>query len=128
MPNPLDDHLASHTLRKIIAAEDYNRVRLALRRISNPLQLELTSMKCLDIILNDQYWLCFDSCMGDRPILAWTAFEVSGRSALNASVACELRLYHVHGGLVMGEVMENLGQVLQQQLDNLRPRTDRKSP
>ena len=119
MPNPLDDHLASHTLRKVIAAEDYNRVRLALSRLSNPLQLELTAMKCLEIILTDQYWLCFDSCMDNRPVLAWTAFEASGRSALNAPVACELRLYHVHGGLVMGEVIENLGQVLQRQLDNL---------
>lgn len=106
-------------MHKIIAAEDYNRVRLALMRINNPLQLELTAMKCLEIILNDQYWLCTDSCMGNRPILAWTAFEVSGRSDLSASVACELRLYHTHGGLVMGEVLENLGKLLQQQLDNL---------
>lgn len=119
MPNPLDEHQASHTLHKVVAAEDYNRVRLALSRISNPLQLELTSMKCLEIILTDQYWLCIDSCMGDRPILAWTAFDVSDRSAINASVQCELRLYHAHGGLVMGEVIENLGQALQQQLDNL---------
>ncbi len=76
-------------------------------------------MKCLDIILTDQYWLCIDSCMGDLPIMAWTAFEVSGRSALNASIACELRLYHFHGGLVMGEVIEGMGKVLQRQLDNL---------
>lgn len=119
MPNPLDDHQTVHTLHKVIPAEDYNRVRLALKRISNPLQFELTSMKCLEIILNDQYWLCFDNCVGDRPVLAWTAFEVSGRSALNAPVACELRLYHVHGGMVMGEVLENMEQLLQQQLDNL---------
>lgn len=106
-------------MRKIIPAADYNRVRLALRRITNPLQMELTPMKCLDVVLNDQYWLCFDSCMDDRPVLAWTAFEIIGRSALNAPVACELRLYHVHAGLVMGEILESLGQVLQQQLDGL---------
>ncbi len=106
-------------MRKIIPAADYNRVRLALRRITNPLQMELTPMKCLDVVLNDQYWLCFDRCMDDRPVLAWTAFEIFGRSALNAPVACELRLYHVHAGLVMGEVLESLGQILQQQLDSL---------
>lgn len=76
-------------------------------------------MKCLDIILNDQYWLCIDRCVGDQPILAWTAFETLERSALNASVACELRLYHYHAGLVMGEVLQSLGQTLQQRLDNL---------
>jgi hypothetical protein len=119
MANPLDNHQTLHTLRKVIAAQDYNRVRLALSRISNPLQLELSNMKCLDIILNDHYWLCIDSCMGDRPIVAWTEFEDSDRSALNAPVPCELRVYHVHGALVMGEIIENLGQALQQRLDSL---------
>lgn len=119
MENLLDNHQTIHTLRKVIVAADYNRVRLALSRISNPLQLELTAMKCLDIILNDEYWLCIDNCMNDRPIMAWTAFENSDRSALNAPVACELRLYHVHGGLVMGEIIENLGQVIQRRLDAL---------
>jgi len=120
MPNPLDDHQAAHTLRKVIAAKDFNQIRLALLRISNPLQLELPDMKCLDIILNYQYWLCIDSCMGGRPVLAWTKFEDSHRSALNDPVACELRLYHVHGGLVMGKVIESIGQVLQQKLDSLK--------
>ncbi len=119
MPNLLDDYRAPHTLRKTITAEDYNRVRLALTRLNNPLQLELTSMKCLDMLLTDQYWLCTDNCVGDRPIMAWTAFESSGRSALNAPVACELRLYHTHAGLVMGEVIESLGQELQRRLDSM---------
>lgn len=121
MPNLLDEIRASHTLHKVIPAENYNRVRLALSRLSNPLELELTSMKCLEILLTDQYWLCTDSCTGDRPILAWTAFESSGRSALDAPVECELRLYHTHAGLVMGEVLENLEKELQQRLDNLQP-------
>ncbi|MEN8129726.1 MAG: hypothetical protein ABFS45_05935 [Pseudomonadota bacterium] len=119
MSNPLDDHLALHTLRKVIAAEDYNRVRLALRRISNPLQLELASIKCLDIILTDHYWLCIDSCMGDQPIMAWTDFQSTDRSAIHTPVSCMLRLYHVHAGLVMGEVMEDLGYELQRRLDAL---------
>lgn len=119
MPNLLDEFRASHTLHKVILAEDYNRVRLALRRLSNPLELELSSMKCLEMLFTDQYWLCTDSCVGDRPIMAWTAFESSGRSALDAPVACELRLYHTHAGLVMGEVLENLEKELQQRLDKL---------
>lgn len=116
MPNPLDEHHAAHTLRKTIAAEDYNRVRLALSRISNPLQLELSSMRCLEMLLTDQYWLCFDSCVGNVPILGWTEFKVSDRSALNAPVDCELRLFHMHAGLVMGRVIESLGQELQERL------------
>ena len=120
MPNPLDDHQASHTLRKVIEADDYNRVRLALRRLGNPLHFELTPMKCLDIILTDQYWLCFDTCMVDRPILAWTDFLSTGRSALHTPVSCTLRLYHMHAGLVMGEVLEAVGCILSQKLESAK--------
>ncbi len=119
MPNLLDEYRASHTLHKVIEAEDYNRVRLALRRISNPLQFELTSMKCLDIILTDQYWLCIDTCTGDRPIMAWADFQPTDRSAIHTPVHCMLRLYHTHAGLVMGEVLEVLGRTLSQKLESL---------
>ena len=117
MSNFLDDIKTSHTLHKVISAEDYNRVRLALKRIHNPLQFELISMRCLEISLHDKYWLCFDYCMGGNPIMAWTNFEVSGRSALNAPVECELRLYHHQAGLVMGQVLESLGHSLETMLD-----------
>jgi len=117
MSHPLDDIKTSHTLHKVIPAEDYNRVRLALKRISNPLQFELTSMRCLEVTLNDKYWLCSDYCVDSQPIMAWTNFEVSGRSALNAPVECELRLYHHQAGMVMGEVLEKLGHSLETMLD-----------
>jgi len=119
MPNLLDEFKASHALHKVIAAEDYNRVRLALRRLKHPLQLDLTSMKCLEMTLTDKYWLCTDSCVGDQPIMAWTAFESADRSDLNAPVTCELRLYHTHAGMVMGEVLENMGKELRKRLDAL---------
>jgi len=119
MPNPLDDYQASHTLQKIVPAEDYNRVRLALRRISNPLRIELQGMRCLDIILSDQYWLCIDPCMDDHRIMAWTDFQSSNRSAIHEPVGCMLRLYHVHAGLVMGEVLEALGSTLCQKLESV---------
>jgi len=119
MQNPLDEHQASHTLHKIIPAEDYNRVRLALRRISNPLRIELQSMRCLDITLNNQYWLVIDRCMDDRRIMAWTDFQFTDRSAIHAPVSCMLRLYHIHAGLVMGEVLETLGSTLGEKLKSV---------
>lgn len=119
MQNPLDEHQASHTLHKVIEAEDFNRVRLALRRISNPLHFELTSMKCLDIILTDQYWLAFDTCMGGRPVLAWTDFQSTDRSAIHEPVGSTLRLYHMHAGLVMGEVLEAIGTELRHRLESV---------
>lgn len=119
MPNPLDDHQASHTLHKVIPAEDYNRVHLTLLRISNPLRIELQGMRCLEMILNNQYWLCIDSCMNDSPVMAWTNFEFVDRSALHTPVNCELRLYHLHAGLVMGEVLEALGYTLSDKLESV---------
>ena len=117
MSHPLDDIKTSHTLHKVVPAEDYNRVRLALKRIHNPLQFELISMRCLEVVLNDKYWLCFDCCVDSQPIMAWTNFEVSGRSSLNAPVECELRLYHHKAGMVMGEVLESIGHSLETMLD-----------
>jgi len=119
VPLRIDNLSSVHTLQKVIESTDYNRVRLALRRIRNPLRVTLDNMRCLDVILEDKFWLCIDTCMNDRPILAWTSFQISQRSALDESVTCELRLYHVHSGLVMGEVMENIGHELQQRLDAL---------
>lgn len=116
MQNPLDEHDTLHTMHKVMPAEHYNRVRLALKRLSNPLMVELTPMRQLKIILLDQYWLCFDFCMNDMPVLAWTEFKTSGRSALNEPVECELRLYHCHAGMVMGEVLETLSHSLETML------------
>lgn len=116
MQNPLNERHAAHTLRKIIPAADYNRVQLALQRISNPLILDLQGMRCLDIFINKQYWLVTDRCMEDRWVMAWTDFQCSDRSAIHTPINCELRLYHVHAGLVMGEVLETLGITLCQQL------------
>ncbi len=76
-------------------------------------------MKCLEIILNDQYWLCLDSCTGGHPIMAWTDFQSTDRSAIHTPVSCMLRLYHVHAGLVMGEVLEALGRTLCQKLESV---------
>ena len=117
MSHPLDDIKTLHSLHKVIPAEDYNRVRLALKRIHNPLQFELISMRCLEVFLNDKYWLCFDCCVDGQPIMAWTNFEVSDRSAINAPVECELRLYHHKASLVMGDVLESLSHSLETMLD-----------
>lgn len=104
---------ALHSLRKFIPAQDYNRVRLALRRIDNPLHFSLRKMRCLEMVLSDGFWLCIDSCKDDRPVLAWTNFETANRAGLHEPVASDLRLFHVHAGLVMGEILENMGIELQ---------------
>jgi hypothetical protein len=113
----LNDLQPLHTLKRVIQADDYNRVRLALRRIGNPLRFELQNLRCLDIILNDQHWVCVDPCMRDRPVMAWTDFQAARRSAIHTPVECMLRMYHVHAGLVMGEVLDGVGRTLHRELE-----------
>ena len=112
----IDELTAVHTLYKVIDYTDYNQIRLALQRIKPPIRVTLGDMRCLDVIIDNDCWLCIDTCMNDRPIMAWVCFETSQRSGLNEPVKCELRLYHIHSGLVMGEVLENIGKELEKRL------------
>ena len=116
----LNDLQPLHTLKRVIQADDYNRVRLALRRIGNPLRFELKNLRCLDIILDDQHWVCIDLSMQERPVMAWTDFQATGRSAIHTPVECVLRMYHVHAGLVMGEVLDGLGKSLRRELQSVQ--------
>ena len=110
---------AVHTLHKVIDHRDYNQIRLALQRIKQPIRITLENMRCLDVIIENDCWLCIDTCMNERPVMAWVGFATSQRYGLNEPVTCELRLYHIHSGLVMGEVLENIGKELQKKLDVL---------
>lgn len=103
-------------LSKTIKAADFNRVRLALRRLGRPLRVPLASHRGLEIILDDQTWLCVDSFHNDLLILAWRSFETTGRYGLHEDVRCELCFYHMHAGLIMGSAIEQLGQALTQRL------------
>ena len=99
-----------------IEAAYYNRVRIALNRISNPLRLPLINLQGLDFILQDDVWICVDRSMNDLPILAWTDFNLRDRSSLLASVACQLRFFHSHADLVCGSVLGMAERQIEQQL------------
>ena len=102
---------------KTIEAACYNHVRLALCRLGNPLRIDLPEHRGLHIILGDHLWLCVDSTRDDQPIMAWLDFDTRKHNqALHEPVPCQLRLYHVHAGLVMGSTLDALYQSLLQQL------------
>jgi hypothetical protein len=105
---------ALRTWPKVLEAGCYNRVRLSLRRIANPLRVALPGHRGLEMILDDRVWLCVDALHDDQPILAWHAFEA--RNGLHEPVACRLHVYHMHGGLVMGTALEALDAVLRVRL------------
>lgn len=91
---------------KSVPAPCYNAVRLALLRRGEPLRFPLAGLRRIECILNRQSWRLFDGLEARRRlILEWAGFQTRGRS-LHSPVPCELRLYHVHAGLIMGEALD----------------------
>lgn len=103
-------------LSDAIEAARFNRVRLALRRVANPLRFELAGLRGLDLSLEDAAWVCADRTLNDMPVLAWVGFAVAQRDGLHLPVACELRYYHAHAKVIRGRVLALMDQVLETRL------------
>lgn len=109
----IDDLVPLRTVRKRIDAAIYNHVRLALMHIANPIRLELPRLR-LDLELDRRVWFGY-SLVNGTPLLAWTGFEPH-RGALHVPIECELRLYHMHAGLLMGSVLDAADAVIAEAL------------
>ncbi len=97
------------TLPKTIDARRFNRIRLCLLRVANPLRVTLCGrVSHADMLLGDERWLCVDRQADEMPLLAWTDFRLGRRAALNDPVPCTLHLYHSHAGLLIGPVLAAL--------------------
>lgn len=108
------------TVPKLIEAETYNTVRLALRRLGTPLVIQPRGLRAVEMLLEPQRWVCVDDLGNGLPLLEWTEFAVTDR-ALHEPVACRLRLYHVHAGLLLSAVLDNTCLVLAQRLREWMP-------
>lgn len=109
----LPARLALRVMPKTIEAACYNRVRLAMRRLGTPLRVALPGHRGLEVILENDHWLCVDSTHDDQPVMAWLEFDTrKHNNALHEPVPCELRLYHMHAGLIMGSALDALDESL----------------
>ena len=106
----LNDIPVLKSLPATVAAERFNRVRLALRRLENPLRIELPTLRSLDFILEDDMWAIIDRDLNDIPVLAWTDF--AHRTALHQPVPCTLRYYHAHADAIMDKALQKLDEIL----------------
>lgn len=89
-----------------LAREDYNAVRLGILRLNKPLHLELEGIRGMRCVLDDHAWVFLDSYIGDLPLLAWTKFQP--RDTITTAIDCELRLYHMHSGLLISKSLDAL--------------------
>jgi len=110
----LNDIPTLKSLPSAVSAERFNRVRLALRRLENPLRIELPKLRTLDFILEDEMWAIVDRDLNDMPVVAWTDFE--HRSTLHQPVQCMLRYYHAHADAIMDKALEKLDTILEARL------------
>lgn len=100
------------TMPKSIEASVYNHVRLALRRFGAPLRVAVPEHRGLEILLDDNLWLCVDANAEDQPVMAWVEFAVRHRDNLHEPISCTLELYHRCAGLVMGSALDALNAAL----------------
>ncbi len=99
---------------KKVEAACYNRGRLALLRLGEPIRVALSRHRGLEVILGSHIWLCVGSFKEDQPVMAWREFQMHARDNLYEPIACELWLYHGCAGLVMGSALDDLHHALNQ--------------
>lgn len=112
---------ALKVIDSVVAAKHYNRIRLALLRLENPLRFPLPHFRGLDMVLTGEEWVCVDRTMNDLPVLAWTDFQARGRLTLHAPIGCRLRFYHAYAGLVVGSLLQDVAVILAERLNKSHP-------
>jgi len=121
MRSRLDDLPVFETRQVQLRAEDYNLAHIALKRLGNPIRMELPRLRTLDLILEKDAWIVVDRSLNDIPVVAWIDFEVSHRETLHEPVACERRTYHTHALLIVNKVIEAMHLILGERLGALAP-------
>jgi len=112
MSGRLDDIPIYELIESSVTAPNYNLVQIAFKRLGEPVEIPLTGLRRLELILDRDAWIVVDHDMNDIPILAWTDFQVEGRSALHESVPCRLKTYHMHAKVILERVTEFMEQEL----------------
>jgi hypothetical protein len=103
-----------------IRAQDYNLVKIALKRLGSPIRLEIPNLRTLDFILEDEVWVIVDRSMNDIPVVAWLEFDEHHREGLHEDIKSERRTYHTHALIIVDKALEALHLILGEKLDNLQ--------
>ena len=121
MKSYLDDIPVYESIQSSVSAEHFNLVQIALKRLGNPIRLELPKMRTLDFLLDEETWIIIDRSLNDIPVMAWLDFEAKDRG-LHEPLNCTLNLYHAHANIIHPRVIEAMTLLLGEQLtDNEKP-------
>lgn len=107
---------AHHSESGQVSAQRYDQVQTALRYLEPPLRFAIPTLRNLQMIVDNESWVCVDASLNNLPVAAWTAFQTQERGSLHGPVACRISHYHTHAGLVMEtalcEMEKHLAQAL----------------
>lgn len=99
-----------------LSAARFNRARLALLRLGEPLVLHIKPLKHMAMIVENDVWAVIDEVRNEYPIVAWTEFHVGERRALHAPVPCRMLIFHEHAERIIEIALESTDRMLAERL------------
>lgn len=99
----------------------YNHVQTALKHLGNQIRLRIPKLKHLDLILQKDAWIVVDITLNDIPVVAWTNFEIAGRSSLHEPIKCEIRFFHFAASMILNRTLEAMELMLGEELEQYLP-------
>ena len=99
-----------------IEPHHYNQIRLALQRLPGPIRLKLNGLAHIDMIIDNDSWVCVDTSLNDLPVIAWTDFDTQARQGLHEPVGCQLHYFHYKAGMLVLRVLNTTQALLAERL------------
>lgn len=112
MKSRLDDVPVLKSKSSTVDAAHFNTIRLGLLRLGAPLRYQIPELRGLDILMDDQLWLCVDRTLDDLPVIAWKDFDVAGRAGLDQPIPCTMLYFHAHGDVIVDKVLDFIASKL----------------
>ena len=119
MRSRLDEIPTFEIRESLLRAQDFNLVRIALKRLGTPIRIELPRLRTLDFIFEKDVWVIVDRSLNDIPVIAWLDFSEAMRNNLHEPIACQQRSYHTHARIIIDKAFEAMHLILGEKLSAL---------
>ncbi len=116
MVTRIHDMQAYETRSEQLDASLYNLWRRARLHLHMPLRIELSGLKQMVLIIENDCWVVVDQCQYDMPVLAWLDFQDAGRTSLHTPVTCTMNYYHYLASHLRKKVLAQMNDILQARL------------
>ena len=91
-----------------VEARIFNLIRRALRQTDKPIRIPFSYDREVDVLIDEDSWVCVNNTNNDMPFVAWVGFESQGRSALHTPITCTKNYYHYAAGRIACQAMDEI--------------------